>query len=105
VWHGLAKAGVPVDRIVAIPIGEDEPHIDLQLAIDYGLDGHFADFGQQPLNQSVYMVVFWPEEKMSSNTGGVKPQAALLSGATLESKQKKFMQYLSGEKDLKTIKN
>ena len=38
-WHGLAKAGVPVDRIVPIPIGEDEPHIDLQLAIDYGLDG------------------------------------------------------------------
>lgn len=67
VWHRLAKAGVPVDRIVAIPIGEDEPHIDLQLAIDYGLDGDFAKIGQQPLNQSVYMVVFRPEEKMALN--------------------------------------
>jgi chromosome segregation ATPase len=32
-------------------------------------------------------------------------QPALPSGATLESKQKKIMQYLSGEKDLKPIKN
>ena len=68
VWHRLAKEGIPVDRIVAIPIGEDEPHIDLQLAIDYGLDGDFADVGAQPLNQSVYMVVFRPEEKMASKT-------------------------------------
>jgi len=105
VWHGLAKTGVPVDRIVAIPIGEDEPHIDLQLAIDYGLDGDFAEYGQQPLNQSVYMVVFRPEQKMSSSIVGVKSQAALPRGATLESKKKRIMQYLSGEKDLKTIKN
>lgn len=62
VWNGLAKTGVPVDRIVAIPIGEDEPHIDLQLAIEYGLDGDFASLGQQPLNQSVYMVVFRPND-------------------------------------------
>ena len=33
VWQGLSKAGVPVDRIVAIPIGEDEPHLDLQLQL------------------------------------------------------------------------
>ncbi len=60
VWNGMAKAGVTADRIVAIPIGEDEPHIDLQLAIEYGLDDAFAKYGQQPLNQSVYMVVFRP---------------------------------------------
>ncbi len=67
VWNGLAKAGVPIDRIVAIPIGEDEPHIDLQLAIEYKLDAEFADLGPQPLNQSVYMVVFRPDEQTASN--------------------------------------
>ncbi len=67
VWHGLTKAGVPVDKIIAIPIGEDEPHIDLQLAIEYGLTDDFAGVGQQPLNQSVYMVVFRPQEKMALN--------------------------------------
>jgi len=65
VWHEMAKAGVPVDRIVAIPIGEDEPHIDLQLAIDYGLEGDFTNLGQQPLNQSVNMVVFRPGGEMT----------------------------------------
>ena len=74
VWHGMAKAGVPIDRIIAIPIGEDEPHIDLQLAIDYGLDGDFADLGQQPLNQSVNMVVFRP--------GGQTPVKAVSASDT-----------------------
>jgi len=73
VWHGIAKAGVPADRIVAIPIGEDEPHIDLQLALEYGLDGDFANLGQQPLNQSVYMVVFRP--------GGETPVKAVSASA------------------------
>ncbi|MEP3274868.1 MAG: carboxypeptidase regulatory-like domain-containing protein [Stappiaceae bacterium] len=62
VWYGLTKAGVAADRIVAIPIGEDEPHIDLQLALDYGLSDAFQSFGQKPLNQSVYLVVFRPDE-------------------------------------------
>ncbi|MEP3276283.1 MAG: OmpA family protein [Stappiaceae bacterium] len=68
VWNGMAKAGIPSDRIVAIPIGEDEPHIDLQLAIEYQLDDDFAKFGQQPLNQSVYMVVFKPSEPRPADT-------------------------------------
>jgi outer membrane protein OmpA-like peptidoglycan-associated protein len=63
VWHGLNKAGVPIDRIVAIPIGEDEPHIDLQTAVDYGLEGDFAAFGQEPLNQTVNIVVFRPDKQ------------------------------------------
>ena len=66
VWQGLAKAGVPVDRIVAIPIGEDEPHLDLQLAIDYGLESEFTNVGQKPLNQSVYMVVFRPDKETTA---------------------------------------
>lgn len=67
VWNGMAKAGISPDRIVAIPIGEDEPHIDLQLAIEYGLDEAFATYGQQPMNQSVYMVVFRPSDPQTSD--------------------------------------
>lgn len=65
VWRGMTKTGIPVDRIVAIPIGEDEPHIDLQLAIDYGLEAQFASLGEQTMNQSVYLVAFRPDGKMS----------------------------------------
>ncbi len=72
VWHGLDKAGVPIDRIVAIPIGEDEPHIDLQTAIDYGLEGDFAAFGQEPLNQTVNIVVFRPEKQTVSKAAPAK---------------------------------
>jgi outer membrane protein OmpA-like peptidoglycan-associated protein len=72
VWQGLNKAGIPVDRIVAIPIGEDEPHIDLQLAIDYGLEGDFAASGQEPLNQSVNVVVFRPSKQAVTEA---KPEA------------------------------
>ncbi len=62
VWYGLTEAGVPAEKIVAIPIGEDEPHIDLQLAVEYGLGETFSDLGQKPLNQSVNLVVFRPNE-------------------------------------------
>jgi outer membrane protein OmpA-like peptidoglycan-associated protein len=72
VWQGLNKAGVPIDRIVAIPIGEDEPHIDLQLAMDYGLEGDFAAYGQEPLNQSVNVVVFRPSKKTVSEAAPAK---------------------------------
>ncbi len=82
VWRGLAKAGVPVDQIVAIPIGEDEPHLDLQLAIDYGLESVFADVGQKPLNQSVYMVVFRPDRDSAAVTPATS--GALRSSAAIE---------------------
>jgi outer membrane protein OmpA-like peptidoglycan-associated protein len=72
VWRGLDKAGVPIDRIVAIPIGEDEPHIDLQTAIDYGLEGDFAAFGQEPLNQTVNIVVFRPEKQTEPTAAPAK---------------------------------
>ena len=87
VWGGLTRVGVPVDRIVAIPIGEDEPHIDLQLAIEYGLADDFAAFGQQPLNQSVYMVAFRPSEAMAltSATYGMSPAAPSIQKQPVES--------------------
>ncbi|MGI9410848.1 MAG: hypothetical protein ACR2OV_12285 [Hyphomicrobiaceae bacterium] len=68
VWQGLSEIGIPIDKIVAIPIGEDEPHLDLQLAIDYGLESEFTRVGQKPLNQSVYMVIFRPDGKILSDT-------------------------------------
>ncbi len=43
--------------------------------------------------------------QVKKSTSSVTQQPAFPSGATLESKKKKFMRYLSGEKDLKTIKN
>ena len=97
VWNGMAKAGVPVNRIVAIPIGEDEPHIDLQLAIEYGLDGDFADFGQQLLNQSVYMVVFRPEVQTASNVSDVVTTKASPPADSDEPTREKLMQFLGGE--------
>ncbi len=104
VWHALAKAGVPIDRIVAIPIGEDEPHIDLQLAIDYGLEGDFADVGQQPLNQSVYMVVFRPNEQKTPEISNLKSRQNHLNEGANEAKRKRIIQYLNGEIDLEVVR-
>ncbi|MGI9422150.1 MAG: carboxypeptidase regulatory-like domain-containing protein [Hyphomicrobiaceae bacterium] len=95
VWQGLAKAGVPVDRIVAIPIGEDEPHIDLQLAIDYGLQSEFAKIGQKPLNQSVYIVVFRPNEKFpldALTTSSVQRSDAMIEVTVTNSDNSVFLQ-------------
>ena len=89
VWHGISDAGIPVDRIVAIPIGEDEPHIDLQLAIDYGLEDDFAALGQQSLNQSVYIVVFRPSDEAA-------PEIVLGDPAEAE-RQESLINYLSDE--------
>ena len=89
VWHGISDAGIPVDRIIAIPIGEDEPHIDLQLAIDYGLEDDFAALGQQSLNQSVYIVVFRPSDEDA-------PEMVLGDPAEAE-KQRSLIKYLSDE--------
>ena len=119
VWRGLTRAGVPIDRIIAIPIGEDEPHIDLQLAIEYGLGDDFASFGQQPLNQSVYMVAFRPSEAMTltSVTYGMSPAAppiqkepagliaAPVRSLTDEQKSDLFQQFLEWRKLGKRVPN
>jgi outer membrane protein OmpA-like peptidoglycan-associated protein len=104
VWNGLAKADVPVDRIVAIPIGEDEPHIDLQLALEYGLDGDFATYGQQPLNQSVYMVVFRPNDDAAFSSANVEAQNVGANGDELEQKRQLLMEFLGGEIKTETVK-
>ncbi len=112
VWRGLTRAGVLVGRIVAIPIGEDEPHIDLQLAIEYGLEDDFAAFGQQPLNQSVYIVVYRPSQAAtltsaiygmppSLSSGGTqsdRPISAPVDNLTTEQKSDLFQQFLEWRK-------
>lgn len=97
VWNGMAKQGVPVDRIVAIPVGEDEPHIDLQLAIDYGLQDSFGMYGQQPLNQSVYMVVFRPGGEAGMDKSGLQQSAS--SDAVNEDKRGAIMKFLGTKVD------
>lgn len=97
VWNGMAKQGIPVDRIVAIPIGEDEPHIDLQLAIEYGLQDKFGMYGQQPLNQSVYMVVFRPGSDAEMDKAGLQQSAS--SDPVSEDKRDAIMKFLGTKVD------